>query len=149
MPSGVRKIIPARLLILTWLIMWVTTAPLFHTHLPDSTEGPASLHGGLAHTVFSPDLPGEFSRSPHVTHQDQRAQVSTRASNSPELDFVLSSEDSKSRKMGQPSILTVTCCLPHRSFLSNSVLESCAIHRRLPGFAALHGPRAPPFIVSL
>src|SRR5690242_15664131 len=51
------------LLTLVWVITWVATVPLFHTHLPDVNDGRASHHG-LAHTVFSPDLPGEFSR-PH------------------------------------------------------------------------------------
>lgn len=148
MPSGVQKIIPSRVLILAWVIMWVTTVPLFHTHLPDLSEGPASLQNGLAHTVFSPDLPGEFFRVSHVTQQDHFAHVSNRVSNSPELGFVLSSEDSKSRKMEQPGVLSVMCCLPHRPFLPNSVIESRAMHRTLLGFPAPQGPRAPPSVVS-
>jgi len=85
-PLG-QKITPSRLLILAWLMPWVTTVPVFHTHLPDTTGGPASLQGGLPHRVFSPDLPGEFSRSfngpEHVVH------VSNRVSNSLELGIAL------------------------------------------------------------
>lgn len=144
MPSGVQKIIPSRLLILAWVITWITAVPLFHTHLPDITYGPASLQGGLAHTVFSPDLPGEFS-CPH----DHFAHVSSRVFNSPELGFVLSTEDSKSRKVGERSVLGVLCCFPNRPFPTNSAIESRATHRRLLLLSASQGPRAPPSVVSL
>ena len=59
MPAVIQIIPCSRLLILAWVIIWVTTIPLFHTHLPDINDGPTSRQG-LAHTVFSPDLPGEF-----------------------------------------------------------------------------------------
>src|SRR5215510_5321374 len=51
----------ARLLILAWTVLWIATVPLFHTHLPDISDRAIST-GGIAHTVFSPDLPGEFFR---------------------------------------------------------------------------------------
>jgi hypothetical protein len=149
MPSGVQKIIFSRLLILAWVILWIRTVPLFHIHLPDISDGPAAFQGGLAHTVFSPDLPGEFSRFCHVSQQNHFAQVSKRVSNSPELDFVLSSEDSKSQKIGEPSVLGVLCCPPNRLSLPNSANESRPIHSRLLVFAATQGPRAPPSVVSL
>lgn len=38
-----------------WLILWVLTLPLFHIHTT------AEARQGVAHTVFSPDLPGEYS----------------------------------------------------------------------------------------
>jgi hypothetical protein len=144
MPAVIQMIACSRLLVLVWVITWVSTVPLFHAHLPDINDGPASRHRGLAHTVFSPDLPGEFSCS-----HDNLARVSNRASNSPELGFVLSTEDSKSRKVGQPGVLGVLCCLPNRPFLSNSAIESRAIHRRLVLLVPSQGPRAPPSIISL
>ena len=144
MVSGIQKVFPTRLFILTWVILWVITVPLFHTHLPDVTYGPASLQGGLAHTVFSPDLPGEFSCA-----HDHLAHVSTRVANSPELGFVLSNEDPKSRKMGQPSVLGVLCGLPNKPFLSNLAIELHATHRRLLLYSPPQGPRAPPCAVSL
>lgn len=115
----VQKLTLSRLLILAWLMTWVTTVPLFHIHLPDTTDGPASLQGGLAHTVFSPDLPGEFSRSFNVTHQEHFAGVSNRVSNSPEFGIALLDDDSKKRKVGQASVLGVLCCLPNRPLLPN------------------------------
>jgi hypothetical protein len=149
MPSAVPTITPSRLLILAWVILWITAVPLFHTHLPDISDGPASLQGGLAHTVFSPDLPGEYSRFSHLTHQDHFAQVSIRVSNSPELDFVLSTtEDSKSRKMGLPSALGVLCCLSNRPLLLISAIESGAILGRLLALGTPRDPRAPPSAVS-
>jgi hypothetical protein len=142
MPVVTQMFACSRLLILMWVVTWVTTIPLFHTHLPDINDGPTSRQG-LAHTVFSPDLPGEFS-CPHrnVLH------VSNRVSNSPELGFVLSTDDSKNRKMGN-DFLYVLCCVPIRPVLSSSAIESHAIHRRLLLFAASQGPRAPPSVVSV
>ena len=146
-----RKITPLSLLIVAWLIMWVATVPLFHTHLPDITEGPASLHGGLAHTVFSPDLPGEFSRSYHNrTHQDHYVHLSNRVSNSPELGIVLlENDEAKHRKVGHPSVLIVLCCLPNRTLLPNSTIESTQIARSFLLFVAPQGPRPPPSVAFL
>jgi hypothetical protein len=108
MPSAVQMIIPSLLLILAWVIIWLTTVPLLHIHLPDTTGGPASLQGGLAHTVFSPDLPGEFSHSFNVAHQEHFFHVSNRVSNSPELGIaLLDDNDAKKRKVRQASVLGV------------------------------------------
>jgi hypothetical protein len=148
-PFG-HKITPFSFLIFTWLILWVTTVPLFHTHLPDTTEGPASLQGGLAHTVFSPDLPGEFSRSFNVTHQDHNFHLSNRVSNSPELGIVLLEDDeAKHRKIGHPSVLIVLCCPPTSPLLSPSTLESVVVPQRVLLFMAPQGPRPPPAVVSV
>ena len=147
-PIG-QKITPFSLLILAWLITWVTTVPLFHTHLPDTTDGPAYLQGGLAHTVFSPDLPGEFSRSYNVTHQEHFFHVSNRVSNSPELGLILLDDASQHRKVGLRSVLVLLCCPPNRPFLLNSIIESAAIPRRFFLFVPPQGPRPPPSVVSL
>ena len=136
-------IIPSRLLVSGWVIIWVTTVPLFHTHLPDISDGQAS-QSGVAHTVFSPDLPGEFS-----CRHDNLAHLSKRVLNSPELDFVLSSERSKDRDGKQPSVLSILCCLLNRPLLPTAAIESCAIHRGLLVLAGRQGPRAPPSGVSL
>lgn len=145
-----QKITLSRLLILAWLMTWVTTVPLFHIHLPDTTDGSASLQGGLAHTVFTPDLPGEFSRSYNVTRQEHFFSVSNRVSNSPEVGIaLLDDDDSKKRKKGQPNVFGVLCRLSNRPLLPNSAIESLAIHPRLLLFAAPQGPRAPPSVVSL
>ena len=141
-------IIPSRLLVSVWVIIWVTTVPLFHTHLPDISDGQAS-QGGVAHTVFSPDLPGEFSYFSNANHHDQFAHLAKRVLNSPELGFVISSERSKDREVKQPSVLNILCDLPNRPFLPTAALESRAIHRRLLVFSGPQGPRAPPSVVSL
>jgi len=143
------KVTPLSFLILAWLIMWVTTVPLFHTHLPDTTDGPISLQGGVAHTVFSPDLPGEFSRSLVGTQQENIFRLSNRVSNSPELGILLLEDDPKHRKVGQPSVLAVFCGLPTRPLLPHASIESAAIHRRYFLFVAPQGPRPPPSVISL
>src|SRR5262249_4351939 len=50
-----------RLLIVAWLTAWIATVPLFHIHLPDTTDGWSILQSGGAHTVLTPDLPGEYT----------------------------------------------------------------------------------------
>ena len=147
-PFG-HKISPFTCLIFAWLILWVTTVPLFHTHLPDTTDGPASLQSGLAHTVFSPDLPGEFSRSYNVTHQPRCFHLSNRVSNSPELGLALLDDDDKHRKIGQPSVLAVLRCVPTSPLVPHSTIESAAIPPRFLLFVAPHGPRPPPSVISL
>jgi len=140
-------ILPSRLLVSVWAITWVTTVPLFHTHLPDISDGQAS-QGGVAHTVFSPDLPGEFTRCSNTNHHDQFAHLAKRVLNSPELDFVLS-ECSKDREGKQASVLSILCCLLNRPLLPAADFESRTLHRGLLVLAGRQGPRAPPSVVSL
>jgi hypothetical protein len=147
-PFG-HKISPFTCLIFAWLILWVTTVPLFHTHLPDTTDGPASPQSGLAHTVFSPDLAGEFSRSYNVTHQPRCFHLSNRVSNSPELSLALLDDDDKHRKIGQPSVLAVLRSMPTTPLVPHSTIESAAIPPRFLLFVAPHGPRPPPTVISL
>ena len=147
-PFG-HKVAPLRILIFAWLIVWVTTVPLFHTHLPDTTDGPASPQSGLAHTVFSPDLPGEFSRSYNVTHQPRFFHLSNRVSNSPELGLALLDDDEKHRKIGQPSVLAVLCCVPPSPLVPHATIESAAVSPRLCLFMSPHGPRSPPSVLSV
>jgi hypothetical protein len=147
MGLGTQTLLAARLLILAWTIIWVTTVPLFHIHLPDISDRVIS-QSGVAHMVFSPDLPGEFFRFSSA-HDGPFAHLSNRASNSPELGFVLSSGDPKDREMGPPNILGILCCPPDRPFLRKAVIEWPAVHHRSLVFAAPQGPRAPPAAVSL
>lgn len=137
----------ARLLILAWTVLWVATVPLFHTHLPDISDRAIST-GGIAHTVFSPDLPGEFFRfSP--ANQGPFTHLSNRALHSPELGFVFSSADPKDREVGDASVLGVVCCLlSERPLRQQALIEWPIIHHRPLIFAALQGPRAPPAVAS-
>jgi hypothetical protein len=147
MRLGTQSHLAARLLILAWTIIWVTTVPLFHAHLPDLSERAIS-QTGVAHTVFSPDLPGEFFRfSPD--NQGPFAHLSNRASNSPELGFVFSSGDPKDREVGPPGLFGTLCRPSDRPCLRKSVIEWSVVHHRPLVSAAPQGPRAPPAVVSL
>ena len=141
LPPGVQVNIDYRLLVLVWVIAWITTAPLFHIHLPDISDRLTS-QGGVAHTVFSPDLPGEFTRfsnnQGHCTH------LSKKVLNSPELSFIISSV-SKDREVAQPSALSVSFCLLNWRSWPTSVLKSPALPTQLLVFRDSQSPRAPPF----
>ena len=132
MLSVIHMILRSRLLILAWLITWLTTGPLFGTDLPafpDTTDGPASL---------------QTARQKHFFH------LSNQVSNSQDVNVaILDDDDSKKRKKGQPSVFGVLCLLPNRPLLPYSVMESRAIHPRLLLFSASEGSRAPPSVVSL
>ena len=130
-----------------WLITWVTTVPLFHIHLPDISDRQAS-QSGVAHTVFSPDLPGEFTRVSNATHQDQFAHLSNWVFTSPELGFILS-EGSKDPKKGKLLVLGVRCSLPNQPFLPTEVIESSARCWQRLVFAIPQSPLAPTSFVSL
>lgn len=84
-----------RLLILTWLITWISTVPLFHIHIPDTTDRWSALQSGGVHTVLTPDLPGEYALPSHDSHRESSAQIGTRVINSPELGFILIGEQAK------------------------------------------------------
>lgn len=135
--------LPWRLLIAAWLIIWVTTLPLFHIHVPDTTDRWSALQSGGAHTVFTKDLPGEFS---HPFH-DHFGHLSQRVVNSPELGFTLLSDTDEGQKGKQLSLLVVyddDSSVP----LSSWPFEFSGTYRGPPlsyGFPAF---RAPPRIVS-
>jgi len=138
-----RTIFSGRLLIFAWVIIWFTSVPLFHTHLPDISDRLTS-QGGVAHTIFSPDLPGEFFRFSTATHQDPFAHLSNRVSNSPELGFVFSAGEVR-----QPGVPSILWSLLDRPFLSTSVIEHHSLHRRHLVLVVSQGPRAPPSVISL
>ena len=140
----------SRALILTWLISWILTVPLFHVHLPNPKDGPVSLHSGLAHTVFSSDLPGEFSHfSIARTPRSDSFDLSQRPLNYPELGFaVLNNNLPKDPKMGEPTAVGASPILPD---ILISYVRSEARLGDIP--PVVHGPptpsRAPPFLASM
>ena len=94
-----QTLFPLRLMILVWLITWISTIPLYHFHIPDNTDRWSFLHSGGAHTVFTPDLVGEFSRpfkeswqAPHSAHLSQRIV------NSPELGIAILDQKTKQKE---------------------------------------------------
>ena len=112
--------LPWHLLISAWLIMWITTAFLFHIHIPDVTDCWSALHSGGAHTVFTPDLPGEFFRPYHDSRHGPSTHLSQRIVNSPEFDLVLFDDDRKAKELKR---LTALYCssetvLPPRSLFA-------------------------------
>src|SRR5262249_33884144 len=102
---------------------------------------------GVAHTVFSSDLPGEFSSFSNAKSEDPFPHLSHWVFNSPELGFVLS-EGSKDREKGKPLALGVRGSLPGQPFMPSSAIESSMRDRQRLVIAILQCPRAPPSIVS-
>ena len=142
MPLIIRTKAYLHVLTLVWVILWVATVPLFHTHLPDVND--LTSRQGLAHTVFSPDLPGEFS-CPHRNG----FQLSLTSKNAPELGFVLSTaEDSKTKTYQAQSVLSICSWQFERPLLASSAVKSRSTHRKYYPLAGHSTPRAPPFIVS-
>jgi hypothetical protein len=82
----------SRLLILAWLILWISALPLFHVHLPDTTDRWSLLESGGAHTVLSPDLPGEYASPPRDSHRDASTRITTRVVSSPEVGLIVFGE---------------------------------------------------------
>lgn len=57
------------LMLQAWVIVWMLAVPLFHVHPEaDHHHGEVGhVHGGTVHTVFSPDLDGEYDDHQHTT----------------------------------------------------------------------------------
>jgi hypothetical protein len=133
---------PVRWLIICWVTSWITTVPLFHLHIPDKTDYWAVLHSGGAHTVFTPDLPGEFCHPFNDTSRKHSSHLSHRIVNSPELGIALYEEERKAKSC---HVLQI----PH---YFDDIPEYCSLHE-LPRdhrdsrlFAAFPASRAPPRI---
>lgn len=101
-----------RLVLVAWLILWITTAPLFHIHIPDNTTWLSPLQGS-AHTVFTPDLPGEFSPPSHEDRKGHVGHLSQRTVNAPELGIALFKNDRKDPKAKRLSSLWATSHAPN------------------------------------
>src|SRR5690242_19690621 len=107
----------ARLLVLLWMIPWITAVPLFHIHLPDKTDQWSAIQSGGAHTVYTRDLQGEFTCPIRDTHTGHATHLSHRVVNSPELGMVLS--DEKSKKLTKLCFLGVPSCSPASRLLGS------------------------------
>src|SRR5438128_2704241 len=91
-----------RTLICTWATIWLVAIPLYHVH-PDANHhhnesGPH--HGGIAHSIFSGDLDGEFGTHTAAGGQEPgtlSAHSVCLLEDSPELGFSFLS-DSSDRK---------------------------------------------------
>ena len=143
---AVQTLLQCRLLILAWLTIWITALPLFHIHVPDTTDRWSALQSGGAHTVFTPDLPGEFSHPFHDSQQGHSGHLSNRAVNSPEIGIAIL-DDPDERKGKTLHVLGAPFRLPDTPLgLSNVVAIAEKYHRLQPSLT-FPASRAPPRIV--
>jgi hypothetical protein len=129
---------------LAWQITWIASIPLFHIHLPDTTDRWSALQSRGIHTVFTPALPGEFS-PPFDNRLDH---LSQRAVNSPELGFTLLSSTDEDQTAKQ---LSLYGAYDHSSdaLLSSRRFEFSPTYRGPPCSHAFPAFRAPPCVVSI
>ena len=135
----------SRLFVLAWLTIWIIAVPLFHTHVPDNTDGWSALHSGGAHTVFTPDLPGEYSPPFHDNQPGRSSQLSGRAINSPELGIPIS-DDPDDHKIKAVPVLTVLFGFSNPSLGSDRVFVRSETYRPLQPFQGFSASRAPPLV---
>jgi len=133
-----------RVLILAWLIMWVASVPLFHLHIPDTTDQWSTVMSGGAHTVFTPDLPGEFPRHFTDHNQGRSAHFSLPEVNSPELALAPFSEKLEDRKTKTLDIHGAPSNFFPTRLLSSPVLEFPGACRNAHLYQACPPSRAPP-----
>ncbi len=103
-------------MIFVWAIAWTIMVPLFHVHPEaDHHHGEAGhVHSAAVHTVFSPDLDGEFDNGQHTTGGFRHSTPShvavtghpSHASEYAELGFSFLS-DLTDRKLPKPLFLHV------------------------------------------
>lgn len=116
------KLACSRVLVLVWASLWMLAAPLVHIHPEaDHRHGAADhKHGGTVHTVFSPNLPCEFSVYNHASVADDESRCPLHLIAQPlhglehfEVDLVLAS--SAEPQVGKGTALDVAA----HSFHSN------------------------------
>ncbi|MCW5797329.1 MAG: hypothetical protein KIT40_02425 [Nitrospira sp.] len=91
-----------------WIVSWLLAIPLFHIHALDVQEIPLSSNSFLAHTVFSGDLPGEYTSGfeQHSASDSQRT-VESHYPRYREIDFVtfVEADDDIERGPGNQPLL--------------------------------------------
>jgi hypothetical protein len=110
----------SRIVVLAWVSLWMLMVPLFHVHPEaDHRHGDANhVHGGTVHTVFSPDLPCEFSFYDHASVADHESRCPLHLIAQPlhgfehfEIDVVLAS--SAEPQVGKGTALDVAAHSSH------------------------------------
>ena len=148
MPPCIQRM--PRLFIVTWLISWVLAVPLFHVHVPDVKDGSVFPSNGVAHTVFSPDLPGEFSQFSIARDRREGLDLSQLALNYPELGFVaLNNNLPQDRKPGKRNALDPAYRLPESPSICCTSIEPLPFKERQISNGPPTPSRAPPFPVSI
>ena len=150
----------SQVVLLAWVSAWMLAVPLFHVHAETELHhGEAGhVHGGTVHTVFSPDLDGEFDSHHDMIDGIGRtfpSHVATfghpaHASENIELGFSFLS-DSTDRKLSKPLLssgLVVESIAIHVVAPSPSVTENRSFTPSLPFFTRDIPSRAPPSLLS-
>jgi hypothetical protein len=108
-----------RLFFLPWMVTWVLIAPLFHIHTLDAQEDHSWSPVILAHTVFTPDLAGEYS--PQSTFdqtetQENKAALSAHFLHYSEGTLSLFSKN-HSKENEKPGFVSKSHLFPPKDFL--------------------------------
>lgn len=141
-----------RLFFLPWMVAWILVAPLFHIHTLDAQENHSCSPVFLAHTVFSPDLVGEYSPQSTV-HQaephEKEATLSTHISHYSEGTISLFSKN-HSKQEKNDGLVSKIYSIPPKVLFSNGSRDVTP-ERVLPPFMLLESSislRAPPSVSS-
>ena len=154
--TGCERLIPkvlrltqVHLVILVWMITWITAVPLFHVHIPDTTDRWSALRSGGAHTVFTADLPGEFFHPFHDSQPGHSSHLSHRIVHSPELGIAVldEPEERKAKALYYLEDPSYQLSTPYRSTCMLELPEGYGKYHLL--LQALYGSRAPPRTVDL
>jgi hypothetical protein len=141
-----------RLFFLPWMVTWVLISPLFHIHTLDAQENHCVSPNFLIHTVFSPDLPGEYSHPSNVPQADTQENRSTLATHflhyyEEPLSLFSKNHSKEDKKTG---LVSKSNLLPSKDFLLNGgriVIPDIVLPP--PIVQAYSVPlRAPPFVSS-
>lgn len=110
----------SRIVVLTWVSLWMLMVPLFHVH-PEADHrhgGEDHKHGGIVHTIFSADLQCEFSVYNHASAADDESRCPLHLTAHPfhgaehlEIDVVLAS--STEPQVGKGTALDVAAHSSH------------------------------------
>lgn len=140
-------------------MIWMLAVPLFHVHPEaDHHHGEAGhVHGGTVHTVFSPDLDGEFDHhqgtaapaGQRSANQTTVSKLPSQASDYAELGFSFVS-DSTDRHLPKPlvtSLFLVEPPAPPALTAIRSVIQDLTLSHSLPLLTRDIPARAPPSLL--
>jgi hypothetical protein len=90
-------------LVILWMLTWILIDPFFHIHVLDTQEDLSQSQAFLPHTVFSADLPGEYSPRTDIDQRGMPGNPRALSSHFPQysemaLDL-FSEEDNTKRKI--------------------------------------------------
>jgi hypothetical protein len=141
-----------RLFFLPWLVTWALITPFFHIHTLDVQEDRSFSKVFLVHTVFSPDLAGEYSpkSSVHQAGKEEREDAfSTHFAHYSEGNLSLIREDDSKRGMGL-ELVSQARFSPPTNFLRNDRAYVTPDFVSLPPvlLASVVSLRAPPSVSS-